>query len=143
MVVSQFETETLPHLFPRPLPASPSGAVSNPLPIPTKPCFGSNFGTMLRPFFNPKWFVSCTKSTKVLMATNQKVGSSNLSGRAIPFTRLPRNSQPQVWDDWVQHRNSIQLCLPLDADIQALHACVNTCPLFAKRNAESTASASR
>src|SRR5438445_4967819 len=66
--------------------------------LPTKPCFGSNFGTMLRPFFNPKWFVSCTKSTKVLMATNQKVGSSNLSGRAIlqGFQRLTSKNSPAV-----------------------------------------------
>src|SRR5205823_8028511 len=100
-------------------------------------------GRLLLSMFCCTYYSLHTLRVSLCLATNQKVGSSNLSGRAIPFTRLPRNSQPQVWDDWVQHRNSIQLCLPLDADIQALHACVNTCPLFAKRNAESTASASR
>jgi hypothetical protein len=44
---------------------------------------GSNFGSNEQPVLDPKWLVSCAGSTKVYTATNQKVGSSNLSGRTI------------------------------------------------------------
>lgn len=47
------------------------------------------------------------------------------------------------WIHWVQHRSRVPLCSRSHAGIQALGPCVNTCRLFAKRNARSTAFADR
>ncbi len=44
---------------------------------------------------------------------------------------------PRSWVHWVQQRDSIQLYLQPDDGIQVPDKCVNTCPLFAKRNAQS------
>src|SRR5438445_1852100 len=102
--------------------------------------------------FDGKWedcYYQCAgwSSLVARWAHNPKVGGSNPppATNLKPFRlRCLRGffiepTLPPNWDDWDEHRNSAPPCLQPDGDIQALHACVNTCPLFAERNAQSTA----
>ena len=54
--------------------------------------------------FRPKKLASRAGSTKYYLATNQKVGSSNLSGRTILLKHLPTLFQHAIWDYWDQQK---------------------------------------